>query len=127
MNAEIKTKWLEALRSGEYQQGREALLKVHSYGQRYCCLGVLCDLYRKETGRGRWEEPDPTLFDSCSMPFVLGNESTHGLPLEEVRAWAELSSNSPKVEFNGGLHPIDKINDDGASFEEIANLIETQL
>lgn len=37
-------KWVEALRSGEYQQGTKFLCK----DGKYCCLGVLCDLAVKE-------------------------------------------------------------------------------
>lgn len=40
MDAEIKAKWIAALRSGEYRQGRETMRQ----GDRYCCLGVLCDV-----------------------------------------------------------------------------------
>jgi hypothetical protein len=35
---EFKQKWVEALRSGEYEQGSDALYK----GGKYCCLGVAC-------------------------------------------------------------------------------------
>ena len=38
MNAEIKQRWVDALRSGEYEQTRGTLHK----GDSYCCLGVLC-------------------------------------------------------------------------------------
>jgi hypothetical protein len=34
---ELKDKWIEALRSGEYEQGRYCLYRDGSY----CCLGVL--------------------------------------------------------------------------------------
>lgn len=40
MDAEIKRKWIKALRSGTYKQGRNQLRK----GDAYCCLGVLCDV-----------------------------------------------------------------------------------
>lgn len=44
MDPELKAKWIKALRSGAYDQGREALV---AYG-RYCCLGVLfCGLLGK--------------------------------------------------------------------------------
>ena len=42
--------WLAALRSGEYDQ-QQAVLK-NGFG--YCCLGVACDVYRKQTGKGNW-------------------------------------------------------------------------
>jgi hypothetical protein len=41
VNPEVKTKWVAALRSGEYKQGR-GLLR-NGAGQ-YCCLGVLCEI-----------------------------------------------------------------------------------
>lgn len=41
MNADIKAKWLAALRSGEYQQGR---YRIRTPDSRYCCLGVLADV-----------------------------------------------------------------------------------
>lgn len=40
MNAEIKTKWLEALRNGKYQQCTGVLQNNGSF----CCVGVLCDV-----------------------------------------------------------------------------------
>ena len=42
MDAEIKRKWVEALRSGEYKQGRNALVGF-SYEENklyLCCIGV---------------------------------------------------------------------------------------
>lgn len=47
MKEEIKRRWVEALRSGEFEQGRERLLTVGRKGEpdRFCCLGVLCELY----------------------------------------------------------------------------------
>lgn len=37
MDAELKAKWVAALRSGEFEQGRSLLFS----NDRYCCLGVL--------------------------------------------------------------------------------------
>lgn len=39
MNPELKAKWIAALRSGEYKQGKSALVDSEN---NYCCLGVLC-------------------------------------------------------------------------------------
>lgn len=38
MKAELKAKWIDALWSGAYEQGRGELY----LRGRYCCLGVLC-------------------------------------------------------------------------------------
>lgn len=37
-----KTKWIKALRSGEYKQGRSKLKERTGSITRYCCLGVAC-------------------------------------------------------------------------------------
>jgi len=39
MDAQLKAKWVEALRSGEYKQTTDQL---KSDDDCYCCLGVLC-------------------------------------------------------------------------------------
>jgi hypothetical protein len=41
MDQEIKKRWVEALRSGKYRQGRE---RLRSTDNDFCCLGVLCDV-----------------------------------------------------------------------------------
>ena len=41
MNQDIKAEWVEALRSGSYQQGEGVLRREDNA---YCCLGVLCDV-----------------------------------------------------------------------------------
>lgn len=55
MKPAVKRAWIRALRSGKYRQGR-GMLKTPKGN--YCCLGVLCDLYRKQTGKGSWEQTD---------------------------------------------------------------------
>lgn len=40
MDPALKANWVEALRSGEYEQARGAL----SDGNGFCCLGVLCKI-----------------------------------------------------------------------------------
>lgn len=52
MNKKIKTKWLKALRSGNYTRGKNQLKieagESHHTGirniDRFCCLGVLCEI-----------------------------------------------------------------------------------
>lgn len=43
-------KWILALRSGRYKQGKSALRKSGEGGVRYCCLGVACTISRL----GKW-------------------------------------------------------------------------
>jgi len=48
MEASLKAKWIEALRSGKYKQGR---LTLRTRNDCYCCLGVLCDV----SNISKWE------------------------------------------------------------------------
>jgi hypothetical protein len=43
MKKEVAYKWIEALRSGKYEQGRQQL---KTQNDEFCCLGVLCDIMR---------------------------------------------------------------------------------
>lgn len=53
MNAEIKKRWVEALRSGEYAQlVNNGLIGMDNGVRSYCVLGVLNDL----SGLGDWNE-----------------------------------------------------------------------
>ena len=104
MKKEIKTKWLKALRSGEYEQCKKNLRN----GDKFCCLGVLTDLYLKETG-GNWTE-----YLKGHSDLVLSNDVTN---------WAKLDSLNPKVD-NGQLAAL---NDNGEDFKNIADSIEVSL
>jgi len=50
MHPDIKTRWLDALRSGTYHQTRTRLRQ----GKRYCVFGVLCDLSLQEPSPWQW-------------------------------------------------------------------------
>lgn len=66
MDAELKAKWIAALRSGEYKQGNGRLRD----GDKYCCLGVLCDV----SGAGRWQDDwyyDNSGGANCYLPESL--------------------------------------------------------
>lgn len=50
MKPEIAKKWVEALRSGQYEQGYDLLRSRNAITgkEQYCVLGVLCDLAVKD-------------------------------------------------------------------------------
>lgn len=52
MDAELKAKWVKALRGKKYKQGTACL--YDGLNNTYCCLGVLCDLVDPKG----WGEPD---------------------------------------------------------------------
>ena len=118
MVKEVKEKWINALRSGEYEQGKGKLRKDNNY----CCLGVLCDIYNKETGDGEWVLKYK-LGDNNVFNFNTNRESVDDVLSYNIANWAGLVNNNPNIITKA----IAGINDDGATFEEIANLIETHL
>lgn len=122
MNKEIKKLWVEALRSGKYKQGTGRLSRVDDNGvTRMCCLGVLCDLYTKQTGNGGWIVYDEMIrFISFPSVPVIGESSL--LP-REVAHWADLDNNRGMKGIN-----LDSMNDGigqpAHSYAEIAMVIE---
>jgi len=126
MKSEIKTLWVEALRSGLYKQGYSRLITADPSGReasRFCCLGVLCNLHAKANPRIESNSLDPHSY--------LGSVAT--LPWE-VYVWSGLDSNNPIVKAppedkdSGCLKTLAEINDSGKfDFIKIASIIEEQL
>lgn len=114
MNAEIKTKWLSALRGGEYKQARGVLKQRADSG--FCCLGVLCDLYRKEHPDSSWGERGQ---------FLIGDaEDVFGYLPDSVINWAGLDEENPSL---GEGETLASANDHGTTFTQIADIIEAEL
>ena len=113
MNPEIREKWLAALESGEYKQCQGSL----KTNDGFCCLGVLCDLHAKETGK-EWKIGP---FKKMEKMEYL-NEANY-LPIE-VQNWADMDSYNHHLYNNGFLSHI---NDSGASFNQIADIIESEF
>jgi hypothetical protein len=127
MKADIKKKWLKALRSGKYRKARGALRKSTGF----CCLGVLTDLYIKETGKGEWGK-----YQDGDYHF---RHETGALPAA-VRRWSGIRSEDPhskvkrKEEHGGGFCSLAILNDGSPdagikphSFKKIADIIERDL
>lgn len=96
-------KWVAALRSGEYTQGRGMLCR----DDHYCCLGVACEVYKKDGG---------TLQEDWTERAVLM------LQTEPVRLWLGLASENGRI----GNDSLAHFNDSGKTFAEIAGLIESE-
>jgi hypothetical protein len=114
MNQEIKQKWIEALKSDEYRQGKLAL---KNYDDTFCCLGVLCDLYIKEKGL-KWTAPIEGSQGYYTLCTETDRARTH-LP-DEVVTWADMDSRYGSYVEGSSLMAD---NDNGKSFLEIANII----
>lgn len=109
MNEELKQQWVEALRSGEYQQTTGCLRDIGGF----CCLGVLCDIL----DRSCWDVHTDDSYGVTDYSYGDGDEDALipadiseriGLPRRVQEDLAEL-------------------NDHGFSFAEIALHIELEL
>lgn len=110
MKADIKQRWVEALRSGQYKQGRGFLKRNNAY----CCLGVLCELHRQDFPNKGWQ-----LNNQHGGQFSYSLRNAVNYPPEEVSDWAGLG---PSV-----YNLLADANDSGADFPTIASLIEEML
>ena len=116
MKPEIKQKWIDALAT--YKQGKEVL---RNQNDEFCCLGVLCDIYSKETGV-EWE-----LSGDVSETMEIEGCISY-LPIK-VMNWAGLESFNPVVNIESlGMCPLTHVNDSlNYTFPQIAELIQEQL
>ena len=149
MDPEIKANWLAALRSGEYTQAEGQL---HDGGNKYCCLGVLCVV-----GELEWQRDDVldldgkpylsflpplfarAIFKEALYPHYL-DEGVNSPPVAVSSSdFADAEKVKTSLEGYGELIVQDdaawyarsvnltSLNDGGATFEEIANIIEREF
>lgn len=106
------SKWIEALRSGDYKQGNRLLRDIED---NYCCLGVLCEVM------GVPVEPKGSLYLYDQHPDILPPYIFSDTPL-----------NSRSGAFSGiyvcegtRFSNLAMMNDHGLSFEVIADILDT--
>jgi len=113
INRENIQKWINALRSGEFQWGRSQLRR----GDGYCCLGVACEIYRREHPETSWVDD---FFDA------VGESRETCLPTK-VSEWLGVIGPDVTLYLDDGRRTTATYcNDDlKLSFDEIANAIES--
>jgi hypothetical protein len=104
VNSDLKARWLTALRSGQYQQARGRL----RYDDRYCCLGVLCDI----SGQGSWSKSE-----YGAWLYSLPGGPTYG----------EVLPNGLDDDVESQEGQLSGMNDLGQPFSIIADWIEHNL
>jgi hypothetical protein len=113
MNDDAK-RWVQALRSGKYQQATGVLYD----GNGYCCLGVACDVL----GIKFLQDGDGDFYAD-----ILCEYGALCILPPQVRDMLGLRTRSggSNVELTGsGRTMLTELNDDGVTFPEIADIIE---
>ena len=120
MDTKVKTLWLGALRSGDYEQGQGVL----RCGEAYCCLGLLCVVaqFNPDWYRGLPDEDDMASIGLRSDPMVENVANVNGVFATEWKSG--VSSVHPII----GYSTLSTLNDKyGYTFNQIADVIEAQL
>lgn len=132
MNPAVKKLWVNALRDPTRYQQCHGTLKRSGVG--FCCLGVLTDLFINFfPGKVEWVP----IAESNTAIVVnrLGHysyEESSAILIKPVAEWAGLTGWNPTVPIT--LFPgkksfctLSELNDNGYSFEKIADVIEKYL
>ena len=109
MDQEIKKKWVAALRSGDYIQGNQVLCRKLPAGNKYCCMGVLCEVLGVKK----------SYYDGTRA--IYDNNQSWFLPDSVVEKLGFQSSN-PKIRDTTLSNYNDRL---GWNFNQIADLIES--
>ena len=109
---------VDALRSGDYIQGRDQLRTEKGY----CCLGVACDVYRQSQDQNSaWKQRN------CGYSFLGAMNSLPEKVMEwfgfetDIGDYGTIDENGPHVNSLTELNDFDKM-----SFIDIANVIESE-
>lgn len=133
MIPEVKAKLTANLRSGEYLQGRHALRPTRKDNNGWCCLGVGCDLFRKETGKGEW-----IVGERENMLFIINHEdgikeASATMPSSSVIKWMfggdyrDHSDIDWLIKNGEQTLSLPGANDDRVSFDRLADIIDEQM
>lgn len=116
---ENRKKWVEALRSGKYEQCAGSLHDEVGY----CCLGVACEVYQKEVG-----DLDVRIHANTNSQFygcTMYDAEISTLP-DRVADWLNVNDIGSLKEKFGCCSSLTQLNDAlKLSFNKIADVIES--
>ncbi len=118
------TRLIKRLRSGKYKQAKKAL-RIGPLTDRCLCVeGLMCEMFRQDTGKGEWISRDwhgDYLFSLRGNSLADAYETAppevydhFGLPVPE-----ECTSRA-----YDGVYELNQLNDKGYSFPKIADVLE---
>lgn len=105
ININVVRLWVNNLRAGLY---RQATGRLRSNENEFCCLGVLCDLVEP----GNWDR-------ATGNRHVWSHRSSNSMPSRNVADYIGLD--------NDLFRTLSNKNDNGESFNEIADYIEERI
>lgn len=112
MKEDIAKRWVEALRSSKYKQGKDQL---QTSDNKFCCLGVLCDIVKDDVG-GTWD----------GQTFRLDTTSeTINLP-EAVKQFTLMKSYTGSRKGKSSLIKLNDNRFNQYNFNRIADIIEKE-
>ena len=122
----VVRRWVKNLRSGQYKQGTGYLVTIEKGVDKFCCLGVLCDM----AVRAKVISPPKEVSESDGTRVYLYEET--GIPWRDlltthlpkaVQKWAGMASGIG--EFSNpvsGKYSLAELNDSGKTFKTIAKV-----
>lgn len=115
MRKKVKKLWVDALMSGRYVQGKSQLC---SRDNRYCCLGVLTELYIEQMKKNRKKTKITKQITASFVNYKeQGNNYHYCIPPKVVEKWAGLTDD----QVSWAMTMNDSCNLD---FYQIANCID---
>jgi hypothetical protein len=117
---ELRKMWIEALRSGEYEQGRDHLRDPDGG---YCCLGVLCHLVGIMDERGNATIGTDNLDEDLQYQDSVSCNVLCPLPLAKHVGIIGTSGDHRGGHFTAPT--LARMNDDGKTFNQIADALES--
>lgn len=109
--------WIAGLRCGSYTQGEGYLKRLQNGKLQYCATGVACEILSRMGNIKSFFLPDGTFYYGTTEADIV-RCGYRGMP-QDVREWLEISESLVKE--------IQTANDEGMSFDEIANILELKL
>jgi len=113
MNEDAK-RWIEALMSGRYKQGKNCLRNADN---EFCCLGVAMDVLAPDEWSSETVPLDIVMDGSSEVVQVYRHEPTHNTELLPAAMWNRLIEGAPFG--HNFMTDIATANDGGDTFEEI--------
>src|SRR5687767_2414328 len=128
VNISAVQEWINALRSGNYRQGKNALARSTAEGTEYCCMGVACEIAPFEDIKGLFTTNLLFLYDNENMVMPLRVRQWLFGKQEVVLGNPYITSMDVEHEFFDNESSLAELKDaHGWTFDEIAEVIEQAI